>query len=108
MHQQRIKPLDVLQTYGKLAIKANARTNCLTEIMIREAEIWAQEEVNLDGPLAGVPVSLKDTIIVGGFDTSVGYSSKTGKPYVRDGALVRLLKDAGESDDHACPCERLS
>lgn len=64
--------------------------------MIEEAEQWAVKEVNLTGPLAGIPVSLKDSIIVGGFDTTVGYSRNTQRPYAADGGLVKLLKDAGE------------
>ncbi len=64
--------------------------------MVPEAERWAKGEgVNLKGPLAGVPVSLKDTVAVGGFDVSVGYSCNTGKPYEADGTLVKILKAAG-------------
>lgn len=63
--------------------------------MLPEAEAWAENDVNLKGPLAGIPVSLKDSIAVGGFDVSVGYSCKTGKPTIKDGALVKILKDAG-------------
>ena len=91
-----IKPIDILRTYGKLALKAHEKTNCLTEVMISTAEQCA-EHVKLDGPLAGIPVSLKDTAIVGGYDVSVGYSSATGKPAAQDGALVRILKDAGQT-----------
>ncbi|KAL8907209.1 MAG: hypothetical protein Q9171_005961, partial [Xanthocarpia ochracea] len=95
VHKQAVKPIDILRSYGKLAIKAHAKTNCLTEVMINPgAEKWI-ENINLKGPLAGIPVSLKDTIIVGGFDTSVGYSRYTGKPYPQDGTMVRILKDAG-------------
>ena len=89
------KPVDILRTYGKVAVKAHERTNCLTEVMLLEAEAWAEREMNLKGPLAGIPISLKDTVVVGGFDTSVGYSCHVGKPAAEDGALVRLLKDAG-------------
>ncbi len=60
------------------------------------AERWIQD-INLKGPLAGIPVSLKDTIVVGGFDTSVGYSRYTGNPSPEDGTMVRILKDAGQS-----------
>ena len=63
--------------------------------MLPEAETWADQEVDLNGPLAGIPVSLKDSIAVGGFDVSVGYSRNTGKPYVADGVLVKILKAAG-------------
>ncbi|GAB7365106.1 hypothetical protein MBLNU230_g6196t1 [Neophaeotheca triangularis] len=90
------KPLDVLRAYGKTTVKAHEKTNCLTEVMIHEAEKWIKSgEINLKGPLAGIPVSLKDSIAVGGFDVSVGYSRNTGKPYAKDGAMVRMLKDAG-------------
>ena len=96
MQQGATSPINILRAYGKAAIKAQEATNCLTEIMLPEAEQWATNgSVNLDGPLAGIPVSLKDSIIVGGFDTSVGYSSKTGKPYAADGGLVKMLKAAG-------------
>ena len=62
--------------------------------MILEAEKWA-EEININGPLAGIPVSLKDSIQVGGFDVSVGYSRNTGKRASEDGIMVNILKDAG-------------
>ncbi|KAK3643563.1 hypothetical protein LTR56_010072 [Elasticomyces elasticus] len=88
--------IDVLRAYGKVAVKAQEKTNCVTEVMLKEAEGWIERgEINTKGPLAGIPVSLKDSINVGGFDTSVGYSVNVGKPVQTDGALVRLLKDAG-------------
>lgn len=95
MHEHVIAPVDILRAYGKAAIAAHEKTNCLTEIMLLEAEKWAECEININGPLAGIPVSLKDSIIVGGFDASVGYSRHTGKPHSRDGTMVKLLKDAG-------------
>ena len=96
VHKQELSPLDTLRTYGKVALLAQAKTNCLTEIMLPEAEKWAQGEgVNLKGPLAGIPVSLKDSISVAGFDVSVGYSVNTGNPCEEDGAIVKILKAAG-------------
>ena len=88
-------PVDILRAYGKVALKTHQKTNCLTEVMISEAEDWATHDVNLKGPLAGIPVSLKDTINVGGFDTTVGYSCHTFQPLQKDGIMVRLLKEAG-------------
>lgn len=95
VHKHVLQPVDILRTYGKVAIRAHAKTNCLTEVMMPEAETWAETEINKQGPLAGIPVSLKDSIAVGGFDVSVGYSQNTGKPYAKDGIMVRILKDAG-------------
>ena len=97
VQKQLVKPIDVLRSYGKVAIKAHEKTNCLTEVMLPEAEQWAATDININGPLAGIPISLKDSIAVRGFDVSVGYSCNTGKPYAQDGTLVRLLKDAGQA-----------
>lgn len=87
-------PVDILRAYGKKALKAQEATNCLTEVMIFAALSWAQG-CNRDGPLAGVPVSLKDTVSVKGWDGCIGYSAWVGKPATKDSALVRLLRDAG-------------
>ncbi|KIJ42425.1 hypothetical protein M422DRAFT_208930 [Sphaerobolus stellatus SS14] len=87
-------PVDILRSYGKKAIQAHKVTNCLTEVLISDAEEWART-AKRDGPLSGVPVSMKDTIMVKGYDTSFGYSSLVGKPANRDSPLLRLLKDAG-------------
>lgn len=95
VQESSVSATDVLHTYGKVAVHAQEKTNCVTELLLPEAEKWAQSEVNLQGPLAGIPVSLKDSIQVGGFDTSVGYTRMSKKPTPEDGALVRLLKDAG-------------
>lgn len=96
VHKQVLKPIDILRTYGKVAIRAHGKINCLTEVMLPEAELWAESEVNLKGPLAGIPISLKDSIAVRDFDVSVGYSRNTGKPYAEDGSLVKILKAAGQ------------
>lgn len=90
-----LAPLDVLRTYGKVAVKAHEKTNCVTELLLPEAESWAQSEVNLKGPLAGVPISLKDSVQVKGFDITLGYTKFACKPYKEDGPMAKLLKDAG-------------
>ncbi|KAI0389632.1 amidase [Xylariaceae sp. FL0594] len=91
-----LPPANLLATYAKVALKAHDKTNCLTEVMIAEAEKWIDDgSINFKGPLAGIPVSLKDTVTVAGFDATVGYSSLVGKTCTRDSPPVRLLKDAG-------------
>ncbi|KAJ6098565.1 hypothetical protein N7467_000100 [Penicillium canescens] len=90
-----VSALDVLRTYGKVAVKAQKESNCITELLLPEAESWLETDVNLKGPLAGIPVSLKDSIHVKGFDATVGYAAMAGKPILEDGPMVRLLKDAG-------------
>ncbi|CCM00797.1 uncharacterized protein FIBRA_02839 [Fibroporia radiculosa] len=89
-----LSPSDVLTAYSKKALKAHAETNCLVEIMIPSAEEWAKT-CDTKGPLAGMPVSLKDEISIAGFDACIGYSAWVGRTVKADSALVKLLRDAG-------------
>ena len=90
-----LNPEDVLLVYSKKALDAHRKTNCLTEVMISEAQTLARE-CNRAGPLAGVPISLKDTVGVAGFASCMGYSSPSRLvPFQKDAAIVRLLRDAG-------------
>lgn len=59
----QLDPVDVLSTYTRKAIRAHLDTNCLTEILVTSARRHAQQ-CNKKGPLAGVPVSLKDVSYV--------------------------------------------
>jgi len=96
VHSGTLSAVDILRTYGKTAAVAQERTNCITELLLPEAEAWSKSsDVNLKGPLAGIPVSLKDSIAVAGFDVSVGYSRHVFKPCSQDGVMVKLLKRAG-------------
>ncbi|KZT70501.1 amidase signature enzyme [Daedalea quercina L-15889] len=87
-----ISPEAVLHAYGKRTLIAQDATNCLSDIMIRQAE---SRPPTREGPLAGVVVSIKDCIDVAGCDTTLGFSSRTGKPVKSSAPLVRLLQDAG-------------
>ena len=96
VHAKSITPQSILQAYGKAALRAHQKTNCLTEILISSAERWVEDgSINLKGPLAGIPISLKDSVALAGFDTTIGYSSNVGNKKEVDGTLARLLKDAG-------------
>ncbi|KAF8865384.1 amidase signature enzyme [Acephala macrosclerotiorum] len=96
VHKQVVQPIDILKAYGKAALKAHEKTNAVTEVMIETAEGWTKDGgINFKGPLAGIPISLKDSIVVGGFDTTVGYSCNVGNKGEKDGTMVRILKDAG-------------
>ncbi|UKZ49402.1 hypothetical protein TrVGV298_003649 [Trichoderma virens] len=79
VHKDAGRADEILNTYAKVAVRAHEKTNCLTEVMIPSAEQWLKDgSINLSGPLAGIPVSLKDTVDV-----------------ARTGGMTKLLKDAG-------------
>ncbi|KAF8455851.1 amidase signature domain-containing protein [Terfezia claveryi] len=97
-----ISPYDVLTAYAKRALQAHAKTNCLTEIMIVDEEKRLEQDSGTGAtvrqgkrPLEGIPVSLKDTVSVAGYDSCIGYSGLLGKKKAEDAPLVKLLRDAG-------------
>lgn len=96
VHKDPSKASDILQTYGRVAFKAHEKTTCVTEVMLESAEEWLNDgSINLKGPLAGIPISLKDTVDVANYDSCVGISSLVGNAKDKDGPMVELLKDAG-------------
>lgn len=74
----------------------------MTEIFFDDALKRAKElDDHLDsgksplGPLHGVPVSLKDTFRVKGYDASIGLAALCFKPSQENSVLVDILLDAG-------------
>lgn len=94
--------IDVTRAFCKRAAIAHQLTNCLTEVFFDDALKRASE---LDdhlasgkaplGPLHGVPVSLKDTFRVRGYDASIGLAALCFKPAEENSVLVDCLLGAG-------------
>ncbi|KAL3424676.1 amidase [Phlyctema vagabunda] len=86
----------------KRAAIAQQVCNCLTEIMFTDAIARAQEldrafarTGETTGPLHGVPISVKDTFRVRGYDASIGIASLAEKPATENSLLIDILLDAG-------------
>lgn len=86
-------PFEVLKAYGKKALECHKETNALTEIMIREAEERARN-TDLTTPLAGFPVSLKDSYGIDGFDATMALSRLAGIGS-SDTPFTKLILEAG-------------
>lgn len=97
-----LKSVDVVTAFCKRAAIAQQVTNCLTEPLFDTAIARAKE---LDdylakngkpiGPLHGLPISLKDTFKIKGYDASVGIAAFCFKPATTNSALVDLLLSLG-------------
>ena len=94
-------PYDVLLAFSKRTLWAHAQTNCLSEVAITQGrDLLALSCSHQDSwgeglPLAGIPVSVKDTVSIAGYDSTIGYSKYAFKPAAHDAPLIRLLRDAG-------------
>ena len=49
VHSRTVQPVDIVRAYGKAAIRAHEKTNCVTEVLLPEAEDWIEKECNLQG-----------------------------------------------------------
>ena len=100
--QGSLKSVEVVTAFCKRAAITQQLTKCLTEIFFTDAITRAEE---LDqylqkngrpmGPLHGLPVSIKDSFKVKGYDASVGVAGFCFKPVVKNSALVDLLLSLG-------------
>ncbi|KAF2816531.1 amidase [Mytilinidion resinicola] len=98
----KLKSVDVVRAFCKRAAIAQQLTNCLTEILFDEALARA---AHLDahlaagnppvGPLHGLPISLKDTFKIPGYDATVGLAILAFKPATTASTLVDVLLNAG-------------
>ncbi|KAF4624347.1 hypothetical protein G7Y89_g13825 [Cudoniella acicularis] len=93
---------EVTIAFCKRAAIAQQVCNCLTEIFFDDAISRAKyldqrykETGKTLGPLHGVPVSLKDTFKVKGYDASIGIGSLADNPVKENSLLVDILLKQG-------------
>ncbi|KAH9897880.1 general amidase GmdA [Cubamyces lactineus] len=100
---RRYTAVEVLKAFCHVATIAQDLTNCLTEVFFDEGLRRAQElDRHLEetgevvGPLHGVPVSIKDHILVKGHDTATGYAAWAFQTVAeKDAVAVNILRKAG-------------
>lgn len=99
---QRWTARKVTEAFCKRATLAHQLTNCLTEILFDEALRRADElDAFFDqngrpaGPLAGLPVSIKDNFNIRGYDSTVGFVCWANDPQSNESLLTRILREQG-------------
>ncbi|KAG9244368.1 general amidase-like protein [Calycina marina] len=102
IRQRKVTSEAVTIAFCKRAAIAQQVTNCLTEIFFQDAiataklldEEYARTGI-VRGPLHGVPMSLKDTFKVKGYDASIGIASLAKNPAKENSLLVDILLEQG-------------
>lgn len=98
-----LKAVEVVRAFCHAAAIAQQLTNCLTEICFEDAikraeelDAYFAENGRPVGPLHGLPVSVKDHIMVKGLDTATAYISWCYRTVAeKDAVAVNILKQAG-------------
>ncbi len=90
----RVSAAEVIQAHLARIEETQPRINAAVEILAEQA-LAAARNPN-DGPMMGVPISIKDSIDVAGVKTTSGsLTRKQAAPAERDATLVSRLRQAG-------------
>ncbi|EIW63987.1 general amidase GmdA [Trametes versicolor FP-101664 SS1] len=100
---RRYTAVEVLEAFCHVATIAQDLTNCLTEVLFeeglrraRELDRHLAETGQVVGSMHGVPVSIKDHILVKGHDTATGYAAWAFRTVAaKDAVVVDVLRKAG-------------
>ncbi|KAM7538573.1 hypothetical protein Aperf_G00000055328 [Anoplocephala perfoliata] len=90
LRNQELSPSDALLAYQHKAFEVDKRLNCVTEFLYPELS-----EVNLKGPLAGVPVSLKECFGMKNCDSCCGCTRYVDEPHQQDAVALKIILDLG-------------
>lgn len=103
IEKRQYTSLEVAEAYCHAATIAQELTNCLTEVFFEDAlaqakvlDAYMDQTGKTIGPLHGLPVSVKDHIMIKGKDTSTGYISWCYKSIAdKDAVAVAILRNSG-------------
>jgi amidase len=102
IHSRALTSEAVTTAFCKRAAIAQQLTNCLSEILFLPAierahalDVEYKRTGKTRGPLHGIPISLKDTFNIKGYDSSIGIASLAANPAKENAALVDILLEQG-------------
>ncbi|KAJ5257136.1 Amidase [Penicillium angulare] len=102
IHSRALTSEAVTTAFCKRAAIAQQLTNCLSEVLFlpaiersRALDAEYKRTGKTRGPLHGIPISLKDTFNMKGFDSSIGFAGLAENPAMENAALVDILLDQG-------------
>ena len=87
-------PKELVELYLRRIEAIDPRLNAFRVVLADEALAAAEDAAGADGPLAGVPVAIKDEMPVAGQSATAG-SRTFGPPAAQDSEVVRRLRAAG-------------
>ncbi len=89
-----VSPRELVELYLRRIEQINPRLNAFRTVLVETALAEADQRAGHDGPLAGVPIAIKDDVAVAGQVATRG-SRTYGPPATADSEVVRRLREAG-------------
>ncbi len=95
---------ELTRLFSRQSVRAQSAFNCVTEVLFTDALAQAkridssdakQSAESGDRLLQGVPISIKDSVSVAGFDNTLGLANSIDIPAPEDAVLLTALKAAG-------------
>ncbi|CAH8637703.1 unnamed protein product [Heterobilharzia americana] len=83
-------PQKVLLAYQHKAFKVDQQCNCVVEFLYPNFD-----EINLNGPLAGAPVSIKENLNIKGSESHAGMVKFLNGPSSEDSYIIQVIKSFG-------------
>ncbi len=91
---KEVKPRELVELSLRRIEELDPKLNAFRVVLVEEALAAADAVADMDGPLAGVPIAVKDDIALAGQATTKG-SRSYGPPAAADAEAVRRLRAAG-------------
>jgi amidase len=93
VRQREVRPRELVELYLRRIEALNPRLNAF-RVTLAEQALADADNSDADGPLAGVPIAVKDDIALAGQSTTRG-SRSFGPPATADAEVVRRLRAGG-------------
>ncbi|XP_034049401.1 fatty-acid amide hydrolase 1-like [Thalassophryne amazonica] len=93
LKEETLSPEDVFYSYMEKTLDANQKLNCCTGVLMESFD--QVKNLNREGLLYGVPVSIKENIGYKNHDSTCGLSMRLDQPAQKDSVLVEVLKSQG-------------
>lgn len=94
VRNRELKPRELVELFLARIDRLDPQLNAFRVVMGEQALAEADGLTQLDGPLAGVPVAIKDDVAVAGQAATWG-SRSVGPPQHDDSEVVKRLREAG-------------
>ena len=95
LRDKKISPLELAEEHIQQIERLNPALNALVEFDVERIRAEAREMADHQGPLAGLPITIKSSISVAGYKCEIGSLIRRGEISTEDAVIVARARAAG-------------